>query len=65
MFAALANGTVVSLSPGVVPVELSSFIANVSGTDVTLNWSTATETNNNGFEVQRKLENDFCYYRIC
>jgi len=59
LFAALANGTVVSLSPGVVPVELSSFIANVSGTDVTLNWSTATETNNNGFEVQRKLENDF------
>jgi len=59
LFAALANGTVVSLSPGVVPVELNSFTANVSGTDVTLNWSTATETNNNGFEVQRKLENDF------
>ncbi len=59
LFAALANGTVVPLSPGVLPVELSSFTAKVNGTDVTLNWSTATETNNNGFEVQRKSGKDF------
>ncbi len=37
----------------VVPVELTSFIASVSGNNVTLNWSTATETNNQGFEIQR------------
>jgi len=38
----------------VIPVELTSFTANVSGNDVVLNWSTATETNNSGFEVLRK-----------
>ncbi len=37
----------------IVPVELTSFIASVTGNNVTLNWSTATETNNQGFEIQR------------
>lgn len=60
LFAALANGTVVQLVPGVVPVELSSFTASVNGTSVSLNWTTVTETNNRGFEVQRKSsEGDF------
>jgi photosystem II stability/assembly factor-like uncharacterized protein len=36
-----------------VPVELTSFSANVSENDVTLNWSTATETNNSGFTIER------------
>lgn len=39
----------------VVPVELSSFNATVSSGIVSLNWTTATETNNKGFEVQRKV----------
>uniref|UniRef100_A0A832DDW7 T9SS type A sorting domain-containing protein n=1 Tax=Ignavibacterium album TaxID=591197 RepID=A0A832DDW7_9BACT len=38
---------------GYVPVELKSFVASVTGSNVTLNWSTATETNNQGFEIQR------------
>ncbi|QOJ27502.1 MAG: T9SS type A sorting domain-containing protein [Ignavibacteriales bacterium] len=38
----------------VIPVELTSFTASVSGNVVNLNWATATETNNKGFEVQRK-----------
>jgi len=38
----------------VVPVELTSFSASISDSKVTLDWSTATELNNNGFEVQRK-----------
>lgn len=58
LFAALANGTVVQLLPGVVPVELSSFTATVNGTSVSLNWTTVTETNNRGFEVQRKSSDD-------
>ncbi len=58
-FAALPNGTVVPLSPGVLHVELSSFTANVNGTDVTLNWSTATETNNNGFRGSQKIQKGF------
>ena len=37
----------------IIPVELTSFTANISGGIVVLNWTTATETNNQGFEVQR------------
>jgi hypothetical protein len=37
----------------IVPVELSSFTASTSNGNVVLNWTTATETNNKGFEVQR------------
>ncbi len=36
-----------------VPVELTSFTANALNGNVALNWTTATETNNKGFEVQR------------
>ncbi len=38
----------------VVPVELVSFNASISGTDVNLTWKTATETNNKGFQIERK-----------
>ncbi|MCC6548703.1 MAG: T9SS type A sorting domain-containing protein [Ignavibacteriaceae bacterium] len=41
-------------SGNVVPVELTSFSAIVSGNTVELKWSTASEVNNRGFEVQRK-----------
>ncbi len=40
---------------GTLPVELVSFTANVSGDVVVLNWTTATEVNNYGFDVQRML----------
>lgn len=43
----------------IVPVELSSFSSNVLGNSVVLNWETKTETNNQGFEIQRKSGNDF------
>lgn len=36
-----------------VPVELTSFASAVDGNNVILNWSTASETNNHGFEIQR------------
>jgi photosystem II stability/assembly factor-like uncharacterized protein len=43
---------------GGVPVELTSFTVNVNEEGVVkLNWSTATETNNSGFEVQRLQTN--------
>ena len=38
-----------------IPVELVSFQATTSCTDVKLNWVTATETNNKGFEIQRSF----------
>jgi photosystem II stability/assembly factor-like uncharacterized protein len=37
----------------IIPVELTSFTASVQEKNVLLNWNTATETNNRGFEVQR------------
>ncbi len=42
------------LPTGSLPVELTSFTANVSGNSVNLNWSTATELNNAGFNIERK-----------
>jgi len=45
------------LEAAVVPVELSAFTSNVKDGIVTLNWSTATETNNSGFQVERKTVN--------
>jgi hypothetical protein len=38
-----------------VPVELVSFVANVIDGKVNLTWSTATETNNSGFAVERSV----------
>ncbi len=40
-------------SIGPLPVELISFSASVIGSKVKLNWRTATEINNYGFEVER------------
>lgn len=37
----------------VIPVELMSFSSSVNGNDIKLNWSTASEINNKGFEVER------------
>lgn len=36
-----------------IPVELTSFTASVAGNSITLFWSTATETNNSGFSIER------------
>jgi len=37
----------------VTPVELLSFSSSAVDDDVTLNWITATETNNSGFQIER------------
>jgi hypothetical protein len=42
-----------------VPVELTSFSSINEKNDVILNWITATETNNQGFEVQRKTNGEY------
>jgi hypothetical protein len=41
----------------VVPVELISLTVKANGSDAELNWTTATETNNRGFEIERMGEN--------
>jgi hypothetical protein len=40
-----------------VPVEFTSFAAIPVAKGVELRWSTASETNNSGFEIQRSLDN--------
>lgn len=45
---------------GIIPVELTSFKAITGTNSVTLEWTTATETNNQGFFVERKTtETDY------
>lgn len=38
----------------IIPVELTSFTATKLANEVQLNWITATEINNQGFEIERK-----------
>ena len=40
-----------------VPVELTSFTASPLNDEVGLKWTTATETNNRGFEIERTTAN--------
>jgi len=48
------NGTILkTINGGNIPVELTSFIATIQPGYVELNWTTATELNNLGFEIQR------------
>ncbi len=47
----------------VIPVELTSFTSSVNGNVVNLNWSTATELNNRGFEIERS-DDKSSWYRI-
>jgi hypothetical protein len=43
--------------PAFIPVELTSFTANVNHSgQVVLNWTTATELNNQLFEIERRTE---------
>jgi len=41
-----------------LPVELTSFSASLNAKKVVLNWQTATEVNNYGFEILRSAQND-------
>ncbi len=47
-----------------IPVELTSFNANTFSKVVELVWNTATETNNQGFDIERKLDNDSDWKKI-
>jgi len=42
---------------GVLPVEMSSFVSVVNGSNVTLSWTTTSEKNNSGFEIERRAVN--------
>ncbi len=51
---ALQVDDVMIWTPDVVPVELTSFTAVQKGAFVNLEWNTATELNNHGFEIERR-----------
>ena len=55
---ALGGNSAVNPLQGVNPVQLSSFTSNVTTRDVKLNWATASENNNAGFEILRSAKND-------
>jgi hypothetical protein len=40
----------------IIPVELTSFVGSAVNGSVVLNWATATEVNNSGFEIQRSAD---------
>ncbi len=46
-----------------LPVELTKFSAKVVGNSVILNWETATEVNNFGFEIQRQTSTPLLTYK--
>lgn len=58
------NGLGAYRTTSTVPVELTNFAANVVDRNVTLNWSTASEINSMGFEVERKVSDDFLWEKI-
>ncbi len=47
-----------------VPVELTSFAATSVGNAVQLEWSTASETNNYGFEIEKTIQGNSEWNRI-
>jgi photosystem II stability/assembly factor-like uncharacterized protein len=52
-----SSGTILKYTNmGNIPVELSNFSASVNGNNVSLSWTTATELNNAGFEIERFSE---------
>ncbi|MEW5797436.1 MAG: T9SS type A sorting domain-containing protein [Bacteroidota bacterium] len=49
---------------GLLPVELTTFSVNTIGKNVHLQWSTATETNNAGFEIERQDQTSNAWHKI-
>lgn len=57
VFAAQSTGFYKLDAPWFVPVEFLSFDAEVIGNTIKLKWTTASELNNRGFEVQVSIDN--------
>ena len=43
----------------IVPVELKSFTASLSGNSIAIHWTTTTELNNRGFELERMIDQNW------
>ncbi len=58
MMSKTALGTLATLAnvTEIVPVELASFSALITQSGISLDWSTASELNNFGFEIERSVD---------
>lgn len=54
ILSATINNQPLSSTNSPLPVTLTSFTFSINNRDAILNWKTASETNNNGFEIERK-----------
>lgn len=65
-FTSWTVGTFTGLNSNPLPIQLASFTAALqqAGGAVQLKWSTASETNNYGFEVQKTLDSSNVYETI-
>ncbi|MBX2975584.1 MAG: T9SS type A sorting domain-containing protein [Ignavibacteriaceae bacterium] len=58
----LSNPYILNAVP--IPVEFVSFSAKQIGKDINIAWTTATETNNKEFEVERRLNGSSTWMKI-
>jgi uncharacterized protein (TIGR03790 family) len=56
--------TTVYATQAPLPIELATLIVQMQGNSAVLKWTTISETNNYGFEIQRKASNDADYTSI-
>ena len=61
-----AFGTVATLAQltDIVPVEMLTFTASVRNSEVQLFWSTASELNNSGFEIERSVNDNNSFVTV-
>ncbi len=60
---AIRNYTI-NVEDGILPVELTSFNAQINNNVVILNWQTATEFNNYGFEIERTSTQNILWEKV-
>jgi len=53
----ISEGNNINIS-GIIPVELTSFSGMATQDGIKLDWTTATETNNRGFEIERATDGE-------
>ena len=62
----ISSATAAQCTPGQtpLPVELCSFASSITANSVNLNWSTAVELNNSGFDIERKKTESIDWQKI-
>jgi len=55
-YAYTTDNNITAGQTGLLPVEFLTFYANANANQILINWETASESNNAGFEVQRSTD---------